>query len=83
MPEHLIIKISSVRALKPYEIEVIFDDGTKKKNDLEHVLHGTVYGQLKNWELFKNVRINKEAHTIEWPNGADFDPCHTLLLGRV
>jgi hypothetical protein len=24
--------------------------------------------------LFNQVRIDAEAHTLVWPNGADFDP---------
>jgi len=24
--------------------------------------------------LFNQVRIDREVHTLTWPNGADFDP---------
>ena len=29
---------------------------------------------LEHLELFSRVRIDPEAHTLVWPNGADFDP---------
>ncbi|HET7360575.1 MAG TPA: DUF2442 domain-containing protein, partial [Salinimicrobium sp.] len=38
------------------------------------VLYGNLFSPLRNPELFKRVRLNEEAATIEWPNGADFDP---------
>jgi hypothetical protein len=33
-----------------------------------------LYGPLRDLELFNQVRIDSEAHTLVWPNGADFDP---------
>lgn len=68
------IKIHKVKVLKPYSVEVSFNDGKVKKINLEPVLHGSVFGPLRNPELFREVKINKEVHTIEWPNGADFHP---------
>jgi hypothetical protein len=42
--------------------------------NFEPVLEGPVYGMLRDEELFKQVRIDTEVHTLVWPNGADFDP---------
>ena len=33
-----------------------------------------VYGPLQDKTLFDRVRIDAEAQTLVWPNGADFDP---------
>ena len=35
---------------------------------------GELYGPLRNPDLFSTVTIDREAHTLVWPNGADFDP---------
>lgn len=32
------------------------------------------YGPLRDLELFNQARIDTDAHTLVWPNGADFDP---------
>ena len=29
---------------------------------------------LRDQELFEQVQIDPEVHTLVWPNGADFDP---------
>jgi hypothetical protein len=33
-----------------------------------------VYGPLRDLATFNRVQIDREAHTLVWPNGADFDP---------
>lgn len=35
---------------------------------------GELYGPLVDLELFDDVAIDGEAHTLVWPNDADFDP---------
>mgnify|MGYP000885105891 CR=1 FL=1 len=37
-------------------------------------MYGKMYGPLKDFDLFQKVQVNPEVATIEWPNGADFDP---------
>ncbi len=71
---HEIIKITKVSALEPYSIEVTFHTGETKKIDLSPILYGPLYGALRDWQTFKEVVVNPEVATIEWPNGADFDP---------
>lgn len=33
-----------------------------------------MYGPLRTPELFAKAAIDPVAHTLVWPNGADFDP---------
>ncbi|MCA1753052.1 MAG: DUF2442 domain-containing protein [Cryomorphaceae bacterium] len=68
------IKIKAVTVIRPFVIELEFNDGSLKTVDLEKVLHGNLFGPLQNPELFRQVRLNAEIETIEWPNGADFHP---------
>jgi hypothetical protein len=57
-----------------YRIHVVFDDGIDRIIDFAPVLGGELLGPLKNLNLFEQVRIDPEVHTLVWPNGADFDP---------
>lgn len=69
-----IVRIAKVKALRPYIIELTFTDGKIKTVDLEPVLYGEMYSPLRDEAVFNQVRVNPEVCTIEWPNGADFDP---------
>lgn len=72
--KHLIVKIKSVTFPELYKIKVTFDDATERTIDLERLLYGPMYGPLKDPEIFKAVKVDPEASTVVWPNGADFDP---------
>jgi hypothetical protein len=37
-------------------------------------MYGSMFGPLHDQTLFNQVRVNKDTGTIEWPNGADFNP---------
>jgi Protein of unknown function (DUF2442) len=38
------------------------------------ILAGELYAPLRDLSMFNQVRIDSEARTLVWPNGADFDP---------
>jgi hypothetical protein len=71
---HTIHKIESFRISGDHTIEVVFDDNTCKAIDLSLLLYGEMYGPLKDPAYFKLATLDKEVHTVVWPNGADFDP---------
>jgi hypothetical protein len=71
---HPIYKVLSVKLVASHTLRVAFDDGTEQTIDFRPVLAGEVYGPLRAPELFNQVRIDPEIHTLVWPNGADFDP---------
>ncbi|MEX0782539.1 MAG: DUF2442 domain-containing protein [Dehalococcoidia bacterium] len=71
---HELYRATSVIALDGYRLTVTFDDGLTRTVDLEPVLAGELYGPLRDPALFDQVTIDPEAHTVVWPNGADFDP---------
>ncbi len=72
--EHLICRVIGFEITGPYTLRIAFDDGMVQEINFEPVLEGPVYGMLRDEELFKQVRIDTEVHTLVWPNGADFDP---------
>ncbi|MBI4238280.1 MAG: DUF2442 domain-containing protein [Deltaproteobacteria bacterium] len=88
---HPLYKIHSVDVLLPYSLRVRFDDQTEQVVDLSDVLYGELYGPLRDIQLFTQVRVDPEVHTVVWPNGADFDPAvlhdwpqsRPLLIERV
>jgi hypothetical protein len=55
-------------------LRVDFADGSTQIIDFSPVLAGEVYGPLRDPVEFAKVRLDHEAHTLVWPNGADFDP---------
>ena len=71
---HGIYRVTAFRILGPYTLEVGFDDGLSRTIDFEPVLQGELFGPLRDQALFEGVKIDSEAHTLVWPNGADFDP---------
>ena len=71
---HQICRVGSFEQVAPFTLRVAFDDKTTQVIDFQAVLVGELYGPLRDPELFCHVRIDVEAHTLVWPNGADFDP---------
>jgi Protein of unknown function (DUF2442) len=74
MIAHPIYRVLAYQVLGPYTLRVQFDDQSWQTIDFELILRGAMYGQLRNLELFNQVRIDPEVQTLVWPNGADFDP---------
>ena len=72
--EHRIYRVESFEIVSPYTLKVRFDDNTEKVIDFEPVLSGELFGPLRDLNLFNQVKIDTEVHTLVWPNGGDFDP---------
>jgi hypothetical protein len=71
---HEIHRVVSFEHVAPFTLRVSFDDGTTQVIDFSPILEGDLYAPLRALSLFTQVRIDSEAHTLVWPNGADFDP---------
>jgi len=69
-------RVTGVRHLKEYELEIRFSDGTLAELDFRRriVGRGGVFQSLENVDLFSRVAVDKEAGTLVWPNGIDFCP---------
>jgi hypothetical protein len=72
--DHRIYRVESCEVVGPYTLCIKFDDGAEQVIDFAPVLKGELYGPLVDPELFSQVTIDPEVHTLTWPNGADFDP---------
>ena len=64
--------VISVEALENYNLLLTFKTGEKKIYDMKPHLDGGIFEELKDKNLFRKVRVSFD--TIEWENGADFDP---------
>ena len=71
---HNLYKVTAVKVVSPFHLEISFDDGIKKTIDFTTILKGEMYGPLASEDYFNKVYLDPEVHTIAWPNGADFDP---------
>jgi hypothetical protein len=71
---HPIYRVLMFERVAPYTLRVQFDDHTERLIDFQPILTGELYGPLCDLNLFNQVAIDPEVHTLVWPNGADFDP---------
>lgn len=71
---HPLYDVTDFEIVATYTLRVNFDDGTVQIINFEPVLHGELYGPLRDLQLFNQVRLDPEVATLVWPNGADFDP---------
>ena len=69
-------RVVAVRPVGEYRLELTFDDGVAGMVDLEGWLIGTggLLEQLAACEFFREVSVDQEAGTIQWPNGVDLCP---------
>ncbi|MEP6781384.1 MAG: DUF2442 domain-containing protein [Gemmatimonadaceae bacterium] len=68
------LHVLSVQPVAEYRLRLRFNDGLEGEVDLSDELTGAMFEPLRNIELFRQVNIDPELHTIAWPNGADFAP---------
>ncbi len=66
-------KITQVKVLNDYRLEIFFNDGVHGVVSLSDRLFGPVFEPLKNQELFGQARVD-EFGVVTWPNGADLAP---------
>ena len=71
---HPIHRVERFEIVGPYTLTLKFDDGTQQRIDFRPVLEGEVFGPLQDLEVFNGVELDPTFGTIQWPNGADFDP---------
>lgn len=60
--------------LNGYRIRLLFDDGRTGVLDMKDELWGEVFEPLRDLELFRAFRVDRNLSTIVWPTGADLAP---------
>ncbi len=68
-----LVKVTSVRPIRGYELAIGFSDGTTGIHDLEAIVAegGAMLEPLKDIAFFQRVFI--EFGVLAWPNGFDVD----------
>jgi len=79
----MFLRIISVTYLGNYKLRLEFNNGIVKDVDLKGELYGEIFEPLKDIEFFRQVRVNPDTNTIEWPNGADFAPEFLYEIGKA
>ncbi|HEX5011210.1 MAG TPA: DUF2442 domain-containing protein [Planctomycetota bacterium] len=64
----------SARVVGPTSLIVVFDDGTRRRVNLEPLLRGPVFEPLHRPAYFRKARADSDSGTVVWPNGADIAP---------
>ena len=71
---HAIYRVEHFEIVGPYTLALRFNDGTEQRIDFRPVLEGEVFGALRDLAVFNAVELDATFGTVQWPNGADFDP---------
>lgn len=67
------VRVIKATPLEQFNMQLDFEDGTKKVVNLEPFLRGPIFQPVRQTrQMFCDVRI--EGGTIAWANGADIDP---------
>lgn len=74
MITHPIYRVTSVEIVAPFTLQISFNDGVTRRIDFHPILAGELFGPLRDVALFNQVALDRDIHTLVWPNGADFDP---------
>lgn len=74
--------VHEVEVLHDHVVRLRFADGTEHRVDLDPFLHGPIFEDIRrDPKAFAELRVDAEAGTIVWPNGADLAP-DVLYSGR-
>lgn len=79
----MFLHVQGVKSTKDYSVRIEFTNGVVKDMDLRNELYGPLFEPLRDPELFRQVRVNEETGTVEWPNGADFAPEFLYEVGKI
>ncbi|MBE9111488.1 DUF2442 domain-containing protein [Nodosilinea sp. LEGE 07298] len=78
----MFLHIVNIDYLEAYKLRLTFSNHTVREVDLAQELYGEIFEPLKDVNFFRQVFLNPETNTIEWPNGADFAPEFLYDLGQ-
>lgn len=66
--------VVGVAVVGDYKLRLLFDDGTAGDVDFSSTDWKGVFEPLRDPKYFATVKVDPEAATIVWPNGADLAP---------
>lgn len=66
------LAVKKVEPINNFKLLLTFENGEKRKFDMNPYLNQGIFKELRNVEKFNTVHLSFD--TIEWDNEADFDP---------
>ncbi len=66
--------VAAARVVKPYVLEPTFDDGVRRRVDMEPILWKPVFEPLRDPDFFAKVEADPVLGTVVWTNGTDVSP---------
>ena len=78
----MFLHVDDVTYLGDYKLRLTFNDGVIKDVDLADELEGEVFEPLRDVRLFRQVKVNPDIGTVEWPSGADLAPEFLYEVGK-
>lgn len=70
----MIPRVTEAKLVRDFIVWLRFNYGSEGEVDLSGELDGPIFEPLQDPEAFAELRLDPDAHTIVWPNGADFAP---------
>jgi hypothetical protein len=71
---HELYDVEAFTIVGSYTLAITFDDGSTQVIDFEPMLHGELFGPLRDLSVFNQVRFDLEIRNLVWPNDAALDP---------
>jgi len=78
----MFLHVMGLNYLDKYRLSLTFNNHVVKIVDLQNELEGEIFEPLVELPFFRQVYLNDETGTIEWPNGADFAPEFLFEIGE-
>jgi hypothetical protein len=72
MVKPMLIYVKTMKVMGPHSLDLLFNDGTRKRVNLRRFLWGELFEPLRDPEFFAKAQLDE--WTVSWPNGADFAP---------
>ena len=76
-------RLISVKAMPDLKLYLCYETGEKRIFDVAPYVAGSWFGNLKNTEYFRTVRLLPGGIGIEWPDGQDIAPHELYELSIV
>ena len=70
----MILRIVKAKVCGPHGLELVFNDGVRKRVNVKPLLKGPVFKPLLSASFFSKGILEAESGTVVWPNGADLAP---------
>ena len=68
------LDVIEARHVRGFTVWIRFEDGAEGEIDLSGELYGDIFEPLRDEGYFRQLHVNPDTGTIEWPNKADFAP---------